>query len=269
LTLSFGSIIPKSIEYSTNGTKFATFSRLKQVRFGLDFVPFLTVLLANLNPFWQTQTAYWQSPGVKVVNILNYLYTVAPATGPVTLPPVKIPLPQRFVQASNSISAFVANSAAEPAAALGEISQQLGVSLPANKISADAEARQDILAVPVERGLADWRVRVSVKKYEVGGSFSVYIFFGDVPADSNQWYFDKSLVGTFDVFSNDTPEKCDNCVDQRDKAIVGYVHISRAILERSHEGSLHKSVVLPQLEKLRWSVKKVRYGLYFPKILKK
>ena len=210
----------------------------------------------------KTQTVFWQSPAVKEVKNLNYQYPTARLTIPSTLPPIQVPFPQRFIQASDSISAFVANSDAEPAAALGEISQQLGVSLPVNKIAADAEARQDVLAVPVERGLADWRVRVSVKKYEVGGSFSVYLFFGDVPADSNQWYYDKSFIGTFDVFSNSTPESCDNCVDHQDKAIVGYVHISRAILQRLHEGSLHKSVVLPQLEKLRWSVKKVRYGLF-------
>jgi len=215
-----------------------------------------TTETTNLNPFWQTESLYWKSPGVKEVNNLNYQYTSAPLTIPSKLPPVQVPLPQRFVQASASISSFVANTDAEPAAALGEISQKLGVSLPVNKLSVDAEARQDVLAVPVERGLADWRVRVSVKKYEVGGSFSVYLFFGDVPADSSQWYYDKSFVGTFDVFSTNAPDKCGNCVEQREKAIVGYIHISRAILERSDKGSLDKSVVLPQLEKLRWAVKK-------------
>ena len=99
---------------------------------------------------------------------------------------------------------------------------------------------------------------MSVKKYEVGGSFSVYLFFGEVPADSSQWYYDKSFIGTFDVFANETPENCDNCVDNRDKTITGYIHVSRPILSRSDKGSLDKAVVLPQLEQLRWGVKKVR-----------
>jgi tyrosinase len=118
--------------------------------------------------------------------------------------------------------------------------------------------------VSVERGLADWRARVSVKKFEVGGSFSVYLFFGDVPADSSQWHYDKSFVGTFDVFSNETPENCGNCMENRDKTVTGCIHISRFILSRSDQGSLHKTVVLPQLEQLRWGVKKVRsQGFFF------
>jgi tyrosinase len=219
-----------------------------------------------LNPFWETQALYWKSPGVKEVNNLNYKYPVPLPTIPSNIPPIRLPFPQRFIQASESIDSFVEHEDAEPAATLGEISQQLGVSFPVNKIAEDAEARQDILAVSVQRGLADWRARVSVKKYEVGGSFSVYLFFGDVPADSDKWYYDKSFVGTFDVFSNNTPENCDNCVEQRDKTITGYIHISRPILSRSDQGSLHKAVVLPQLEKLRWAVKKVRYRVLFSNI---
>jgi tyrosinase len=211
----------------------------------------------NLNPFWETQSAYWKSLGVREVNNLNYQYAVPLPTIPSKIPPIRLPFPQRFIQASESIDSFVEHKDAEPAATLGEISQRLGVSLPVNKIVEDAEARQDILAVSVQRGLADWRARVSVKKYEVGGSFSVYLFFGDVPPDSDQWYYDKSFVGTFDVFSNETPETCDNCVDQRDKTITGYIHISRPILTRSDQGSLDKAVVLPQLEQLHWAVKKV------------
>jgi len=197
---------------------------------------------------------------------LNYQYPVPLPTIPAKVPPIRLPFPQRFIRASESIDSFVEHEDAEPAATLGQISQQLGVSLPVNKIAEDAEAREDILAVSVQRGLADWRARVSVKKYEVGGSFSVYLFFGDVPADPNQWYYDKSFVGTFDVFSNENPENCDNCVENKDKTITGYIHISRPILSRSDKGSLHKAVVLPQLEKLRWGVKKVRLQVFFPDI---
>jgi len=109
--------------------------------------------LASLNPFWQTQAAYWKSLGFKEVKNLDYQYPVPLPTIPSKIPPIRLPFPQRFIWASESINSFVEHEDAEPAATLGEISQQLGVSLPVNKIAEDAEAREDILGWPLSQSL--------------------------------------------------------------------------------------------------------------------
>ncbi len=108
----------------------------------------------------------------------------------------------------------------------------------------------------LETSLPDWRLLVSIKRFEVAGSFSVFVFLGDVPADPAQWLFDPTFVGTFDVFSNENPEKCSNCTKHRDSVIDGYVHLNSSILKRKI--ALDEKHVLPYLEKLSWGVRKVR-----------
>ena len=102
--------------------------------------------------------------------------------------------------------------------------------------------------------LHDWAVRVTCKKFELGGSFSVFIFLGEVPANPEAWFTDSGFVGTFDVFANSTPELCINCLTQPDD-VFGFVPLNRAILEHSGQPSLEDSVVVPFLEKkLNWAI---------------
>ncbi len=259
LTPSSGCIIAKSIEYSINGTTYATYGQLKPVRYLESIsIALLTTAIADLNPFLRTQADYYDSPGVKQTSDFNYKYPSAILTIPANIPPIDLPVAQRFFKASEAVSSYAAAPAdVTPAEFLGGLSQQYGISIPTSKIPQDADAGEKALAVPIELGFPDWRVRISVKKFEVDGSFSIFIFQGDVPADSDKWYYDPSLIGTFDVFISKSPATCGNCAEQRDKPLLGYVHLSRSILKNTEEGSLNKHVVLPHLEKLRWGVKKV------------
>lgn len=218
----------------------------------------LTSTIAGLTPFLRTETNFWDSSGVKQTNDLNYKYPSADLTIPANIPPIDLPVAQRFFLASEAISSFAAADVT-PAEFLGGLSEKFGINIPESKIPENADAGEEALAVPIELGFADWRVRVSVKKSEVGGSFSVYIFQGDVPAHPDRWDYDPSLMGTFDVFVSKDPATCANCAEQRDKPLIGYVHLSKSILKDTEvkKGSLAKRDVLPHLEKLRWSVKKV------------
>lgn len=104
----------------------------------------------------------------------------------------------------------------------------------------------------------EWSVRVQSKQFELGGSFSVYIFLGQVPADPKHWLTDPAFAGTFDVFSNTEPDECANCREQKDLVIKGFVHLNRQILKRSGNPSLKPDVVLPFLKReLNWGIKKV------------
>ncbi|KAI0248615.1 hypothetical protein BJV78DRAFT_1234936 [Lactifluus subvellereus] len=46
----------------------------------------------------------------------------------------------------------------------------------------------------------DWTVRIHFKKYELGQSFAVLIFLGEVPDDASQWRTCPSFVGAHAAF---------------------------------------------------------------------
>jgi tyrosinase len=104
----------------------------------------------------------------------------------------------------------------------------------------------------------DWACRIHCKKYELGGSFWVLIFLGDVPDDASQWRSCPSFVGGHYVFVNSSAEQCANCREQADVVTEGFVHLNKAIASRSKLPSFEPSVVSPYLkEKLHWRVQAV------------
>jgi hypothetical protein len=109
----------------------------------------------------------------------------------------------------------------------------------------------------------DWKVEISCSQREVGGSFSVFIFLGDIPADPTQWLFDPAFAGTFDIYtySSDTSDESHSHNEEEggNSIVNGSVHLNRAILRRQQ--SLEEDAVLSFLRrKLNWGVQKVRNG---------
>ena len=98
----------------------------------------------------------------------------------------------------------------------------------------------------------DWRAQVSCKEHQVGGSFSVYIFLGDVPPDPNQWLTDHALAGIFDVYTA--------IGDGDDGHVVnGVVLLNRWLSEKSGLPSFDESIVVPFLKRnINWAVRSVR-----------
>ena len=120
------------------------------------------------------------------------------------------------------------------------------------------------ISVTPDRGqIWDWTARVEFKKYELGTSFSVFIFLNQVPENPREWRVSPYLVGGHHAFVNSTPSKCANCRNQRNIVVEGFVHLSQAIAERSGLGSLEPNVVEPYLtNNLYWRVQKV-FIFYF------
>ncbi|KAH9484703.1 Tyrosinase [Psilocybe cubensis] len=104
----------------------------------------------------------------------------------------------------------------------------------------------------------EWSVRVECKEYEIGGSFSVYVFMSnEVPSNQAEWLFHPTFAGTFDVFANPHPEECANCSAHADETIKGFIHINKKYLERSKKATLDPAVVIPYLkEHISWAVVK-------------
>jgi len=104
----------------------------------------------------------------------------------------------------------------------------------------------------------DWTARVHFKSYELGQSFSVLIFLGDVPDDPSQWMRAPSFVGSHVAFVNSAAEQCGNCQGQRDTVSEGFVHLNSVLARRSGLSSFEPDVVTPYVrENLHWRIRSV------------
>src|SRR6266571_6513369 len=90
-------------------------------------------------------------------------------------------------------------------------------------------------------------VHVSPAKTEVGGSFSIFIFLGDVPADLAQWLIDPAFAGIYNVFTDILDESANS--DEQHRIITGIVHLNRWLSEKSGLPSLEENVVAPFLKR--------------------
>ena len=116
---------------------------------------------------------------------------------------------------------------------------------------------QQSTAAP-NHGVYDWTARVEFKKYELGSSFSVLIFIGQVPENPREWRVSPSFVGSHHAFVNSAASHCANCTNQQDLVVEGFVHLNRAIAQHSGLPSLDPEVVEPYLtQNLHWRVLKV------------
>jgi len=112
--------------------------------------------------------------------------------------------------------------------------------------------------VPPNQGLWDWTARVEFRKYELGVSFSVPLFLGQVPEDPEEWLVGPNFVGTHHAFVSTAVGHCANCRNQRTLVEEGYVHLNYAIAQHSGLGSLDPEVIEPYLtEQLQGRVQKV------------
>jgi len=130
--------------------------------------------------------------------------------------------------------------------------QQVLAVVPPASTPAPAPAPQPETAKP----LYDWTCRIEFKKYELGSSFAVLIFLGEVPDDPSEWRGSPSYVGAHYAFVNSQAEACANCRSQKDVVIEGFVHLNTAIISKAGP-DLRPEVVEPYLKHhLKWRVQK-------------
>ena len=122
------------------------------------------------------------------------------------------------------------------------------------------ESRYSSLVPPTcpDHGVWDWTVRIEYKMHEVGTSFYVLIFLGEVPENPEDWHTSPSFAGSAFAFVNKAAKRCANCTNNRDIVLEEFVHIDNAIASLSELRSLEPDVVEPYLTKaLKWKVLKV------------
>jgi len=103
----------------------------------------------------------------------------------------------------------------------------------------------------------NWSVRIRVRKFELGRSFTVLVFLGKVPENPAEWYTCKEMVGRNHVFANSAPGNCENCRRQSNIIHEGFVHLNRGFARLAPQVRLPcaPDVVVPYLkENLNWRV---------------
>ncbi|KIP02312.1 hypothetical protein PHLGIDRAFT_20489 [Phlebiopsis gigantea 11061_1 CR5-6] len=109
-----------------------------------------------------------------------------------------------------------------------------------------------------DRSYLDWSVHIRVKQYEYGKNFTVFVFLGDVPGNSDEWYSAPSYAGDFNVMVYGVEERGKG----NDIFVQGVVHLNRTIAARSGLPSFDEDEVVPYLkEKLSWRVRTVSGGV--------
>lgn len=111
---------------------------------------------------------------------------------------------------------------------------------------------------PPDHGLYEWTARIECKKYELGCSYSICLFLGEVPEDPEQWLVSPNYVGGHHCFVNTALGHCANCRNKSDLLEEGFVNLNEGIVKHSGLHNLEPDAVKPYLtQNLHWRVQKV------------
>ncbi|KAF8990391.1 tyrosinase [Cyathus striatus] len=227
-------------------------------------------LTTDLTPFWNAQTTFWASSGLHDTAKLGYTYPDFNGLDMGNTAAVQRAI-QRRVNHLYGNRIFNALAALPPTTALS-LSQAQPTAQSSDtpaaglvQAASDNGGQQPLTAESVQSGsgdvsggMWDWAARIHFNKYELGGSFSVLLFLGEVPEDPESWLVASNLVGAHHAFVNSAAGRCANCRTQADLVIEGFVHLNNGIAQHSGLGSLEPDVIHPYLKKeLHWRVQKV------------
>jgi tyrosinase len=232
----------------------------------------------NLTPFWNSPSGFWASSGTTATSNLNYSYPefnnlnlgnagavqraiasyVNQHYGGGQLSSLKGITPGVSLLAQPPAGDAPAVTAQAPRVAAAAVSS---VKSAAASVVHQAQERVHAAHAPVHGEsepptvIHDWSAQIHAKKYELGHGYIILIFIGQVPDDPSQWRSSSSFVGAHVAFVNTEAEQCDNCRDQAELVIEGFVHLNTAIAKLSGLSSFDPSVVAPYLrDNLHWRV---------------
>lgn len=254
----------------------------------------ITHITLALTPFWNAQTSFWPSAAVTSTSKLGYSYpefngldtsnTDATRTaignivnrlygsggrgvaGSFAAVPQSIPAPvsadtAKKVPAAAASSSHTRSLAAVPASHNPSPPQQHPTDQQPMSIQVHPSAHPTASS---HHDVWDWTARVEFKKYELGSSFTVLIFLGQVPENPREWRISPNYVGGQHAFVNSSAGRCANCTSQQDLVVEGFVHLNNAIAQHSGLGSLDPDVIKPYLtHNLHWRVQKVLCSYLF------
>ncbi|TFK38852.1 tyrosinase [Crucibulum laeve] len=234
-----------------------------------------------LTPFWNTQTSFWASSAVHDSASLGYTYPEFNGLDMGNTAAVQTAISQKVNQlysgasfgalTSSAFTSFVATPQAavqkgDGSSATHGAPASAKANAPATGDSnPGATGDQAPFTISAAREgpneaekLWEWTARVEFKKYELGCSFSVDLFLGEVPENPEDWLTSPNLVGSRHAFVNSAAGHCENCRNQADIIVEGFVHLNNGIAKHSGLGTFDPAAVEPYLTReLHWRVQKV------------
>jgi tyrosinase len=160
----------------------------------------------DLEPFWDSETTFWQSDKL-FSSDKRYYYT----------DPLGYMYPD-LADADRNQPAAVKNAAQTSV-------NNLLAQTPKSIFKVNA-GRNDV------NQWHNWTVRTHCKKFELGRSFTILIFLGEVPKEPRNWKKCENLVGVQHVFANRNAEQCGNCSSKSDLVHEGFIHVNRYLVEK-------------------------------------
>jgi tyrosinase len=149
----------------------------------------------GLTPFWKKEATYWTSNGLQNTTPLGYTY------------------PE-----------FNGLEGKTPEAIQTEILKKVD-ELYGDKVLIGLPGKPINDHTP----LYDWFAHVEFRKYELGCSFSLLFFLGEVPENPKLWSTSPNFVNSCQVFVNSASGRCANCRNKVELLEEGYVRLNRGI----------------------------------------
>jgi len=127
---------------------------------------------------------------------------------------------------------------------VGDIASALGIQESATGSSASYEYSASIVS----------------QKFQMNGSYAIYLFLGNPPDDSSEWPLAANLVGTHGVSANYVPDGGSNPMAGSNVLVTGGIPLTSALIAEVNSGSLSglkPSIVEPYLTRnLQWRCSK-------------
>ena len=201
-----------------------------------------------MTPFWDSQTTFWALAGITDMSKLGYSYPDFNGLDILNLDTTKAVINARIYElygGSSTSSAFLA----------------VPKHLLSNEVTDDIQP-----SVSLDQGIWEWMACVEFKKYELGTSFFVFIFLGEVSKNPLEWCVSPNYVRGHHAlaFINSFSDSCANCISQQDLVEEGFVHLKYAIARHLGLGSLEPNTLeLYLTDNLQWRVQKVFSSFLF------
>jgi len=103
----------------------------------------------------------------------------------------------------------------------------------------------------------DWFIRVRVKKFQFGQSFTILFFLGAVPEDVAQWRTSPHFIGSHGEFVNSDPEHCANCKENANMITEGFIDLDNSLERLGHGNNTEQEIEKYIQDEIHWRIQKI------------
>ena len=241
----------------------------------------------DLTPFWKSGNAFHRSTDTPVRDFVKFQSTYPEFVGTENLSVAERkariqqkvdalydPTNRRLGLGANSIVGRVASIASAAAGSITKGAPPVHAAAAAAPGGAQPQAAFSALSVQAPHPAApsphgntpgtltalqrlDWFIRVRVKKFQLGQSFTILFFLGSVPDDVAQWRTSPHLIGSHSEFVNSDPEHCANCKENINIITEGFIDLDDSLERLGHGNDTEEAIEKYIQDEIHWRIQKV------------